>query len=288
MAEIRYPSYRAYVDSRVNVNDAMTALLAGSRLAAHTLQLTAGSSRTLGEVFPAVEHIARFNLRSDDARKFLLDADYHIASVAVPYALATHEDFVMGTLDMLTSHGRRLVTHGKPIKAWNMHTVLFESCGVDDPEEWMQSFHVLRELRNCITHEGGNVSARLLEQITAMGVDARAGWAKLNLGLQPEAIDRAGRLDLTAEHIFTAFAVTKRLGREINSLIARELTKSEWAGVIVDDFSAQTAKPRNSANWRRSLVGYARQMYRDVGVAESDLELSARELGAWTRSNWSD
>jgi len=100
-----------------------------------------------------------------NARQFLLDADCHLASVAVPYALATHEEFVMNTLSLLTAHGRTLVTHGKQVRAWNMHTVLFETLGVPEPEEWMQSFHVLRELRNCITHVGGNVSTRLRDEI---------------------------------------------------------------------------------------------------------------------------
>lgn len=101
MPEIHYPAYRTYVDTRVEANDAMMALLAGSRLAAHTLQLTEGSTATIASVFPAVEHIRRFDLRSDIARDLLRNADFHLASVAVTYALATHEDFATSTLTRL-------------------------------------------------------------------------------------------------------------------------------------------------------------------------------------------
>jgi hypothetical protein len=288
VVEVLYPGYRAYVENRIKVNDAMTALLAGSRLAAHTLQLTAGSSMTLGQVFPAVEHIGRFNLRSDEARNFLLDADYHLASVAVPYALATHEDFVMSTLNLLTAHGRTLVTHGKQVRAWNMHAVLFETVSVPEPDEWMQTFQVLRELRNCITHVGGSVSTRLRDAIVAMDSAARAGWERINLGLPPESIDQDGHLALTAEHIFSAFAVTKRLGREINTAIASELSKAEWATIAVDDFADQTTKPRNSSSWRRALLGFTRQHYPGLGILESELELAARARGLWARHRWSD
>lgn len=106
----------------------------------------------------AVEHIGRFNLRSDSARELLHDADKHIASVSVPYALAPHEEFVMKTLDLLTAEGKMLRLDGNRaarIRAWNMHAVLFETCGSAEPKDWMQTFHVLREVRNCIIHAGG-------------------------------------------------------------------------------------------------------------------------------------
>jgi hypothetical protein len=286
MPDILYPAYRNYVASRVGVNDAMAALLAGSRLAAHTLQLTAGSTATLAQLFPAVEHMRRFDLRSDDARELLKNADYHIASVAVPYALATHEDYVTETLDFLQAEGRTHVTHGKPIRAWNMHAVLFETCGETEPEEWIQSFHVLREMRNCITHDGGSVSQRLRDAVAGMGAGARSGWERINRMKPPEDVEENGRLALTAEHVFTAFALTKRLGREINSLLGRQLDGATWARMIVQDFNAGSAKPRNSSGWRRSLIGYARKFYEAAPATEADLEAAARILGAWTLPEW--
>lgn len=287
MSEILFPAYRAYSNSRVEVNNAMSALLAGSKLAAHTLSLTAGSTATLGQLFPAVEHIKRYNMRSDHAREFLNNADHHIASVAVPYALATHEDFVMEMLDLLESDRGTLTKRGKPIKAWNMHTVMYDTCGETEPEEWLQSFHVLREMRNCITHEGGGVSDRLRDAVNEMGSEARSGWEAINGGRAPGTVeDEDGKLLLTAEHVFTAFAVTKRLGREINDLLARSLSKATWAHIAVKDFNSQTAKLRNSSSWRRSLVGYVRQNYGAAQIPEVDLEAAARTLDMWDPAAW--
>jgi hypothetical protein len=286
MPEILYSQYREYVANRIEVNNAMTALLAGSRLAAHTLQLTAGSTATLGQLFPAVEHVDRFNLRSDLARHLLRDADQHIASVAVPYALATHEEFVMAMLDFLQKEGRQLVTRGRRIKAWNMHTVLFETCGYAEPEEWLQTFHVLREVRNCIIHTGGRIGTDVTDRVAEMGAGARAGWERLNRGDGPEALNSNGRLALTAEHVLTAFAVTKRIGREVNAALGRELDRGTWARVAVEDFAASTTKTRNSSSWRRSVLGYARQYYSDAALHESDLEKASRDLGFWTLARW--
>lgn len=286
LSEILFPEYRTHVANRVTVNNAMMALLAGSRLAAHTLSLTEGSTATLAEVFPAVEHIDRFNLRSDSARQLLNEADEHIASVALPYALATHEEFVMDMLELLKNEGRTLVTGGKQIKAWNMHEVLFQTCGYTPPPEWLETFQVLRELRNCIIHTGGSTSTRLDDAIVAMGASARAGWVKMHLSAQPEALVDKGRLVLTAENMFTAFATTKRLGREINAALGQELDTAAWARMAVEDFEATTSKSHNSSAWRRSVVGYARQFYHGAGLTEQNLQQASRDLGLWTIPRW--
>lgn len=286
MNEILYPGYRSYVRARVEVNDAMTALLAGARLASHTLELTRGSTHTLKEVFPAVEHIERFNLRSDAARDFLLNADHHLASVAIPYALATHEDYVMGVLDLLESHGRPLITQGKRVRAWNMHAVLFSTCGVSLPGKWIETFDVLREVRNCITHSGGVKDDKLQHAFDVMSPEAREGWKKVNLLCEPESLVVDGRIVLTPESIFTAFAVTKRLGREINAALAGELRPEEWAKIVVLDYSSDSSKTKNSTSWRRSLLGFAGQNYGALGLAESDLEQAARDCGKWTLPQW--
>lgn len=286
MAEILYREYRDYVANRVSVNNAMMALLAGSRLAAHTLQLTAGSTATLAQLFPAVEHIERFNLRSDSARQLLQEADEHIASVAIPYALATHEEFVTSALDFLRVEGRSLITGGKPIKAWNMHEVLFNTCRYTAPVEWMETFHTLRGARNCIIHSGGSVDTRLRDAVSAMGAGSRAGWQRLNRGEAPEDLVKNGRLALTAEHVFTAFAVTKRLGREVNAGLASELDGKVWARSAVRDFAAETSKPRNSNVWRRSVLGFARYHYGEANLTDADLEKAARETGLWTAYKW--
>jgi hypothetical protein len=97
----------------------MMALLAGSRLAAHTLQLTAGSLRLLPEMFPAVPDIRMFNLRTEVARELLLDADSHLGAVAVPYALAVHEDFMISVIEVLKAEGVKVITGHKAIRAHN-------------------------------------------------------------------------------------------------------------------------------------------------------------------------
>ena len=129
---MEYPGFRRYEAVRQEANNAMMALLAGSKLAAHTLQLTSGSVRLLPEIFPGVPHIGYFNLRTDVAAQLLAEVGHHLGAVAVPYALAVHEDFVISTLELLDSLGRPTLAPGKKqdlakndVKAWNMHEAVW-------------------------------------------------------------------------------------------------------------------------------------------------------------------
>ncbi|SDL00651.1 hypothetical protein SAMN05216298_2236 [Glycomyces sambucus] len=285
MVEIQYPEYRRYVETRVVVNNAVMALLAGSRLAGHSLQLNTGSHRTLAELFPAVEHIERFDLRSDHARELLLNADYHLASVTIPYALATHEDFVMSSIKMLKSEKITIRKGKEEIRANNMHEVLFSSTDHALPEEWMQSFHLLRQMRNCIVHAGGRAQKALLDHLTEMGAAATEGWQRIN-HQTPAQVVLNDKLDLIAEHIFTAFAVTKRLGREINTALGSRIPQTSWAAIAVEDFHEHSSKIKNSSAWRRALLGYARTSYSPLKLQENELESAARAKGYWTVKRW--
>lgn len=84
VAEVKFAQYRAYEAQRVNANNAMMALLAGSHLASHTLKLTEGSDLLLPEIFPNVSHIGRFNLKTETATEILYAAEHHLSAMAGP------------------------------------------------------------------------------------------------------------------------------------------------------------------------------------------------------------
>lgn len=296
MPEIRYPGYREYKRTRTEVNDAMIALLAGSRLAAHTLQLTIGSNATLQTVFPAVEHISRFNLRSDVARNFLDNADVHVATVAVPYALATHEAYVNESLDLLETYGHTLINKGRVVQkdkwgerrlsASNMHEALFETSTHAAPNNLLQVFHCLRELRNSVIHNAGRATTRLSDAIADMDSGARKEWARLNHNAEPEDLTQNGNVRLNADLIFTSFAITSRLGRDVNEALRGVLSRESWSAIAVQDYEVVNHKTKNSSSWRRSALGYIRREYSGLQLSDREIEIAARNCGAWTRKDW--
>ena len=288
---MEFPAFRRYEAIRQEANNAMMALLAGSRLAAHTLQLTAGSSRLLPEIFPGVEHVAYFNLRTDVATQLLLDTGHHLGAVAVPYALAVHEDFVMTVLDLVDGVGytRRAPgdnadTTKNRVTAWNMHEALWMTLGHAAPVRGsvvsLEHFHLLREMRNAQIHAGGAVSTRLRQEVTDITPPAASAWQALSRRAPADVI-ATDPLRFTTFDIFAVFATTKTLGRVVNALLRDGLTSGHWADICLDDYSAVTSKPRGSDRWIRGLIGHAAMNYGAKPVTEHDVIDAAVSSGAW-------
>lgn len=291
---VEFQAFRQYESTRQEANNAMMALLAGSKLAAHTLQLTTGSRHLLPDIFPGVDHISYFNLRTDDATALLLDSGHHLGAVAVPYALAVHEDFVMTTIKLLSSLGYARKAPGKsadPTKnqtsAGNMHETVFRTLGQSAPGREsslvaLEHFHLLREMRNTQIHSGGCISTRLQEQVANMSGLAASNWLRLARRTPAEMISQ-GDLRFTIFDMFAVFATAKALGRKLNLLLQENLSPSQWAQLCVVDYMAQSSKPSGSDSWIRGLIGHAALNYGIVGLTEQHLVDAAVSAGLWTQ-----
>lgn len=286
---MEFPAYRRYESIRQEANNAMMALLAGSKFAAHTLQLTSGSSRLLPEMFPGVEHITYFNLRTDAATQLLLDTGHHLGAVAVPYALAVHEDFVMTVLHLLDGFGytRRAPgdnadTAKNRVSAWNMHEALWMTLRKPAPLRGtvvpLEHFHLLREMRNAQIPAAGAVSARLSRDVSDMTSPGAVAWRALSRRAPADVIG-TDPLRFTTFDIFAVFATTKALGRIVNQLLRNGLTSCQWAEVCLEDYSALTSKPRGSDRWMRGLIGHAAMNY--GAITEQEIIDAAIAAGAW-------
>ena len=294
-AWVEFPGFRRYEMTRQDANNAMMALLAGSKLAAHTLQLTAGSRQLLPDIFPGVEHIGYFNLRTDKATELLMDTGHHLGAVAVPYALAVHEDFAMTTLELLQKLGHvRKAPGDRPnsaknsVKAWNVHEALYMTLGQPCPARGLsgmalEHFHLLREMRNAQIHDGGAISSRLEKEVTAMSSAAAADWFRL-AQRKPSDVIASGHLRFTTSDIFAAFATTKTLGRRLNTLLRDHLTRSEWARIAVDDYALQSSKSPHSDAWMRGVLGHAALYYGTVNMTEQDVVNAAVAAGHWSQN----
>lgn len=283
---VRFQIYRQYEESRQRANDAMVALLAGSQLAAHTLKLTAGSDRLLPEIFPAVPHIGRFNLRTAAAAEVIDAAGPHLATVTVPYALAIHEDFAMQCIDWIRVTQNMTSQSGAraPVTAATMHEILaLMLAGSYGPRAAvdLELFHMYRKIRNCHVHAGGRASAALRRPVGALSPDAWARWLDLT-AREPSALIAGDTAEYCLLDVFSIFAVTKELGRGINALLQTGLPRSQWAEVCVDDYRERTSRIPNSDAWGRGLVGFARNNYGALALTAQELFQAAATKGAWT------
>ncbi len=284
---VQFPIYRRYTTARQQANNAMVSFLAGSALASHTLQLTAGSNRLLPEIFPAVPHIARFNLRPDAAADVLGAAGPHLATVTVPYALAIHEDFVTQCIEWILEIPGFQLPEGfnsmGDIKAANMHEALVSMIGhaLDQRASLdLELFHLYRLMRNCHIHNGGIVTKALQDRAKRVSTGAQDRWRKLTRR-EVDTFVRGAPAKYSLLDVFSVFAVTKGLGRGANALLQTGLTQAHWAEACVDDYRQASSRTRNSEAWGRGLVGHARDRYGAVGLSKPQLFLAAFNKGAW-------
>ncbi|RBO87864.1 hypothetical protein [Nocardia puris] len=175
---VRFRAFREYEDHKAEANNAMMALLAGAQLSAHLLKLTEGSDRLLPEVFPAVDHIHRFNLKSDQARQILHGADTHLGKMAVPYVLSLHEDFMRTCVGMLADNGLCAKALAKRNLS-DLHTD-FESVTSHVYDTDMMSYMtVLGHMRNAVIHNGGTMTRVLFDTLAHWSGAQEQGWGDL-------------------------------------------------------------------------------------------------------------
>lgn len=256
------------------------ALLAGSRLAENTLQLTAGSARLLPEIFPAVPHIKRMNLSTASAQSLLAEAETHLSAMAVPYALAIHEDFVQTCFGLLIRAGQMTQAEADGTKAYSMHRTFERKVGQRLPQDPMQQFHLIRQMRNAVIHAGGIPEPRLIAAAANLSQSALSQWIKLT-GEHPQA-RISPRVPVTFSHgeLILALAVTKRISQEMNCLLRDRLRRATWADISLEDFTSQHAALKHISQRKRKLPGFLRTYYRSLNLTQSELN-SAMQRAGW-------
>lgn len=271
MPEVRFAAYRDYEAARVEANNAVMALLAGAQLAAHLLQLTQGSQRVLSEVYPAVPHIARFDMKSETAREILHSADVHLGAMSVPYALSIHEDFLKTCLHLLARAGRCSVSTAENTKFHGQHTEIAAATRGQFSPVSLKQLDVLRLMRNCQIHRRGRASSVLVATVAGMSPAAETEWIKV-AGRTARELQVGERVTFQHGEMVLALAVTKQLAREANKLLQLALSRELWADLVVEDLMLSDPHARGASNALRRLRGLARHDYGNLGLTDAELK----------------
>ncbi|MFE6678590.1 hypothetical protein [Streptomyces sp. NPDC057729] len=279
MTIVHFPEYRAYDQERVRASDAMMALLAGSRLAENTLRLTDGSTRLLPEIFPAVPHIRRMNLTTANARSLLSQAERHLGAMAVPYALAIHEDYVKTCFGLLLKDGQIGTAEIRGADASSMHRLFEQKVGKQLPGDSIEQYHLIRRMRNAVIHAGGKPKQGLVTAANSLSPRALAQWVKV-AGESPATRVKLG-VPVTFSHgeLVLALAVTKRISQEMNFALRGSLSRNTWADVALEDFTAEHPRLVHIAQRKRKLVGFLRSYYQALNLTEAEATAAMQRAG---------
>ncbi len=275
MAIVSFHEYRQHDLANTEANNAIMALLAGAHLAAHTLQLTEGSTRLLPEMFPHVPHIQRFNLTTPAARGLLADAEAHLGSMAVPYVLAIHEGFVHACL--------RLIGDTGTFKASQMHNGIARRLPVNFGAD-LSGFHLARILRNCVIHNGGRVTERSVTELQR-DVDPThiARWTRITRR-SPLKLRAGDVVELAHGEVVATMATTRQIARTLNEAMQPALPRATWARLLVDDVTVNEPGHLTDQHNLRKCSGYARHLYGPLALTTQEISTALLEAGHQPRT----
>ncbi|MGD9701989.1 MAG: hypothetical protein AB7Q42_04455 [Acidimicrobiia bacterium] len=279
MPVVMYADYRRLESQRRDANNSIMALLAGSKLAVNTLGLTAGSTLPLSEIFPRVPHIARFNLRTDIARSLLDDAERHLATMAVPYVLALHEDFMLHCASLLRKHGRMSASAYGALNAKTMHARFSQNAGGTFSIASLELFQLVRTLRNSQIHEGGRVNEECHAARIGLSAKAESLWEYLTKE-QLSSCTVGDDVALGHPQLVGTLAITHRLMEEANEMLQQVIPSWVWANMAVADAKAEKLHlAGNPAQRLRKLRGFVRMHYGALALPDDEVRDAAVALG---------
>jgi hypothetical protein len=267
---VQFADYRQYEQVRVDASNAVMGLLAGAQMAAHMLQLTEGSDRLLPEIFPSIPHIGRLSLTTEAARKILTEGDIHIGAMAVPYALAIHEDYLKTCLTLLQRGGISLSKSPGDIKLVSQHEEIERATGKAFTAASLEQLHTLRLMRNCTIHSGGRVNNALFNKLASWPPDAERGWVKLT-HRSPRSLQVRDTITFGHGEVLIALAVTKTLAREANQFLQPALPRNLWADLVIEDLQTEAPKALTAPDVLRRATGVARFHYGLLKLTETEI-----------------
>jgi hypothetical protein len=175
---ILFPAYRTYQEARIAANDAMMALLIGSRLGAHTLELNAGSPHLIPEIFPGVNGAKRLNRTVADAQSLMRSSEKYLAYMAIPFVLSVHATLLVAAVRMIREDGKDQSSDDPTkISLDELHERIEGLWPSSLPAGDLRLFHFSRYLRNRIIHFGGAAGSNLRTDIITLPLClAHYGW----------------------------------------------------------------------------------------------------------------
>ena len=268
--KLRFLAYRRFDAARQEANNAMVALLIGTRLAAHSLELHRGSNVLLPEIYPAVTGIDLLNRTVDDTQDLLTEAEQHLAYMAIPFVQSVFEDLVTGAISLLQADGAGKVEGNAQSLQVRLTYVATTTSVAYEPLD-MELIDFLRVLRNHIIHRGATLDSDLRDNWTSLSNEARGEWEKL--AKQPfDLVGTGGRIAAGSGELVASLAVSSRMARQLAAQLATHLSSTTWAAAAIDDFApTHPGGLRARPTLEREVQGFVRFNYSGASLSRSEV-----------------
>jgi hypothetical protein len=275
---VKFPAYRLYEKSRIEMNDAIMANLVSLQLTQHSLKPVDDDTLMLPDIFPTVKHIKRLHLSVNSVNRLLTNAGSHLSTMAIPYILALHEDYVMANLQLLRQAGLISGRTIRSVRSERMHEEFEAATNSTIPVDMLEQFHLLRLIRNSLIHTGGVPSADLEHISQTISQVGGRNWKKVT-GKRPDELIVANEITkLDYGETLICLAITKNIAMELNIALQLALSKSIWCSILQEDFINNHTKIEGLKLRTRKVSMYATIYYKPLGLSKGDLEQIARQI----------
>lgn len=262
-------------------NDAMVALLIASRLGQHVLTTSAADpSVRLPVLFRQLQGIDRLNVTSARASELLGSSEELLVKMAIPYVISVHEAFLADAIEMLKADGRDPESSAwtiprsanvEKIDLSKKHAYIAERAGIRLPERDLELFELARMIRNRIVHYAGDAGSKLETSYRQLSKDARDRWLRL-AGRQLTVEGGSNAISLREGELRVTLSTAMILGVAVNESLARSLSRTYWADLVVDDYRAEYPKRfGDRARRQRRISGFAGERYNRLKLTEEEL-----------------
>jgi hypothetical protein len=269
---VKFPDYRTFESSRILANDAMVALLIGSRVADATLAEASvqDAARFLPDIV-TVEEVERLNRTVPDARGLLQASEILLAYMAIPFALAVYQSFAARAVLLLRDAGKDHTEDDPFVMSLHRIQEHLVEIGLNFENDSLALFHLSRRIRNRVVHYAGMPGSRLLGEYRNLSTTCRTRWEDLT-GRPLSADPEGAGLILASGEMRAVLAITKGLARELCGNLVEAIGRATWADIAVRDYrSINPQRFGEKAQRPRRLRGFTRTLYGPLNLGDEEL-----------------
>jgi hypothetical protein len=196
--------------------------------------------------------------------------------MAIPCALAIHEDFLRVCIELLVTASACTAKQAKEARSLaHKHSLIAQATGGVFNAGSLGQLTTIRLMRNCMIHNGGRADHELLNNLAAWTSSLEAGWVRLT-GNNPRQLRLGAELSFGHGEMILALAVTKVLAREANQLLQPTLPRCQWVDMLIEDLVDSDTNVLRAPDFSRRARGLTKFHYAPLQLSDGELEKGRR------------
>lgn len=222
-------------------------------------------------------------------RALLKDSRHGIGAIALPYAIALYNDYLVDALALVLLAGVSPPADKRTPGLAALHNFLKSNCDISlEHKQQMHMFEVVRHLRNCVVHGTGIVTDELAEARRTLrddAPDAERDWMSVTKHRLP-MFKPGDRIKLGPFDARGAIYAAANLAKELNVAVFDWLPNALVADIVVAHYRhVRLDKDWTHTRREQELPKFHSRHYARVMLSSRQLrDAAGRSTGPWPRA----